>query len=176
MPLLAAVAVVLALLCAGVLVANALVRRRNRVRYAWSDVDVLLERRARVLPALAAAVTGSMRHEAGVLEQVAQARTRALAVAGRPPDERAAGEAELGEAAARLIAVIEASPELHADETSDRLYSELVETEAAIARSRLVYNRTVESYNTARTQVPGALVAAPLGFRAAPFFGRQGAA
>ena len=176
MPLLAAVVVVAVVLVAVVLVANALVRRRNRVRYAWSDVDVLLERRARVLPALAAAVAGSMRHEAGVLEQVARARSRAAVVADRPPDERAAEEAELEAAAARLIAVIEASPELHADDTADRLFAELVETEAGIARSRLVYNRTVESYNTARSQLPGALLAAPLGFRAEPFFGREGAA
>jgi LemA protein len=160
---------VVALLVVGlVLLYNRLVRLRNRVDNAWSQVDVQLRRRYDLIPNLVETVKGYAAHERETFEAVTAARTRAQA-AGTVQDQ-AQAENMLSQALGRLFAVAEAYPELQADENFRQLQDELATTENRIAVSRQVYNDTVLSYNNAIQTVPGALVAGPFGFAKREFF------
>ncbi|HEX5799195.1 MAG TPA: LemA family protein [Gaiellaceae bacterium] len=160
---------VVALLVVGlVLLYNRLVRLRNRVDNAWSQVDVQLRRRYDLIPNLVETVKGYAAHERETFEAVTAARTRAQA-AGNVQDQ-AQAENMLSQALGRLFAVAEAYPELQADENFRQLQDELATTENRIAVSRQVYNDTVLSYNNAIQTVPGVLVAGPFGFAKREFF------
>jgi LemA protein len=160
---------VVALLVVGlVLLYNRLVRLRNRVDNAWSQVDVQLRRRYDLIPNLVETVKGYAAHERETFEAVTAARTRAQA-AGTVQDQ-AQAENMLSQALGRLFAVAEAYPELQADENFRQLQDELATTENRIAVSRQVYNDTVLTYNNAVQTVPGVLVAAPFGFAKREFF------
>ena len=160
---------VVALLVVGlVLLYNRLVRLRNRVDNAWSQVDVQLRRRYDLIPNLVETVKGYAAHERETFEAVTAARTRAQA-AGTVQDQ-AQAENMLSQALGRLFAVAEAYPELQADENFRQLQDELATTENRIAVSRQVYNDTVLSYNNAIQTVPGVLVAGPFGFAKREFF------
>ena len=160
---------VVALLVVGlVLLYNRLVRLRNRVDNAWSQVDVQLRRRYDLIPNLVETVKGYAAHERETFEAVTAARTRAHA-AGTVQDQ-AQAENMLSQALGRLFAVAEAYPELQADENFRQLQDELATTENRIAVSRQVYNDTVLTYNNAVQTVPGVLVAAPFGFAKREFF------
>ena len=160
---------VVALLVVGlILLYNRLVRLRNRVDNAWSQVDVQLRRRYDLIPNLVETVKGYAAHERETFEAVTAARTRAQA-AGTVQDQ-AQAENMLSQALGRLFAVAEAYPELQADENFRQLQDELATTENRIAVSRQVYNDTVLSYNNAIQTVPGVLVAGPFGFAKREFF------
>ena len=160
---------VVALLAVGlVLLYNRLVRLRNRVDNAWSQVDVQLRRRYDLIPNLVETVKGYAAHERETFEAVTAARTRAQA-AGTVQDQ-AQAENMLSQALGRLFAVAEAYPELQADENFRQLQDELATTENRIAVSRQVYNDTVLTYNNAVQTVPGVLVAGPFGFAKREFF------
>ncbi len=164
--LIAVVALVLAIALAWLF--NHLVRLRNQVRVAWSDVDVQLQRRHDLVPPLVEIVKGYAAHESGVLERVA--RERRAAQAAGSPDARSAPETALGVDLSRLIALGEAYPELKANENFMQLSSELVETEDLIQHARRFYNGSVRQYNTAIERFPTLLIARPLGFSPAEFF------
>ena len=160
---------VVALLVVGlVLLYNRLVRLRNRVDNAWSQVDVQLRRRYDLIPNLVETVKGYAAHERETFEAVTAARTRAQA-AGTVQDQ-AQAENMLSQALGRLFAVAEAYPELQADENFRQLQDELATTENRIAVSRQVYNDTVLTYNNAVQTVPGVLVAGPFCFAKREFF------
>ena len=160
---------VVALLVVGlVLLYNRVVRLRNRVDNAWSQVDVQLRRRYDLIPNLVETVKGYAAHERETFEAVTAARTRAQA-AGTVQDQ-AQAENMLSQALGRLFAVAEAYPELQADENFRQLQDELATTENRIAVSRQVYNDTVLTYNNAVQTVPGVLVAGPFGFAKREFF------
>jgi LemA protein len=164
-----------ALLVVGlVLLYNRLVRLRNRVDNAWSQVDVQLRRRYDLIPNLVETVKGYAAHERETFEAVTAARTRAQA-AGTVQDQ-AQAENMLSQALGRLFAVAEAYPELQADENFRQLQDELATTENRIAVSRQVYNDTVLTYNNAVQTVPGVLVAGPFGFAKREFFEIEAAA
>ncbi len=162
----AAAAIIAALLIAFALIYNRLVRDNNRCIYTWADVDALLAQRAATLPQLVAAVSGAFRHERSVLTSVALARRRVEKAGREPSPERAAAEAELGDAGGRLVALVEANPELRTAEATRELIETLRDLEDRLARARMVYNRTVQSYEDRRRALPGALIAGPLGFGA----------
>ena len=159
---------VVALLVVGlVLLYNRLVRLRNRVDNAWSQVDVQLRRRYDLIPNLVETVKGYAAHERETFEAVTAARTRAQQAQG--PAEQGAAEGILGQALGRLFAVAEAYPELRATENFQQLQTELSETENKIQVARQVYNDTVLTYNTAIQTFPALLVAGPLGFGGARY-------
>jgi LemA protein len=160
----AAVVVGLAL----VLLYNRLVRLRNRVANAWSQVDVQLRRRYDLIPNLVETVRGYASHERATFEEVTAARTRAQAA--QSVEEQAGAENALTAAIGRLFAVAEAYPELRASENFQRLQGDLTETERTIAVSRQVYNDTVLTYNNAIQTIPANLVAGLFGFHERPFF------
>ena len=166
--LLILIGVVALIAVALVLFYNRLVRLRNRVDNAWSQVDVQLRRRYDLIPNLVETVKGYAAHERETFEAVTAARTRAQA-AGTVQDQ-AQAENMLSQALGRLFAVAEAYPELQADENFRQLQDELATTENRIAVSRQVYNDTVLTYNNAVQTVPGVLVAGPFGFAKREFF------
>jgi LemA protein len=153
---------------------NRLVRLRNRVENAWSQVDVQLRRRYDLIPNLVETVKGYAQHERATFEEVTRARTRAQDA--RTVEEQAEAENVLTAAIGRLFAVAEAYPELRASENFQQLQSQLEETEDKIRVARQIYNDAVLSYENARETVPTNLIAGMFGFAEKPFFELEEAA
>ena len=147
---------------------NGLVRIRNEVRNAWSQIDVQLKRRHYLIPNLVETVKGYAGHERGTLEAVMAARSRAVGAGNL--DERVRAEGELTQALGRLLAVVESYPQLKANENFLALQEELTSTENKVGFSRQYYNDSVMQYNTRIQQFPSNLVAGTFGFRESPFF------
>lgn len=163
---------VLVLVALGAFVAltyNGLARLRLLAANAWADIDVQLKRRHDLVPALVAAVKGHAGYERDTLESVVEARDRA-ARAGGPA---AAGKAEgaLAASVRQIFALAEAYPDLKAGESFLSLQRSLTEIEDHIQNARRYYNAVVRDLNTRIAQFPANLVAGPLGFRPAEFFG-----
>jgi LemA protein len=157
-----AAAVVAVVAVAVVLLLNRLISARNRTAAAWGDVDAELRRRADLVPELTAAVAAYAGHERSVIDAAARARSEAH---GDDPPARAAAEQRLGSAIGGVIGIAEGYPGLRASERFAQLSTALSQSEDRIARSRLVYNDTVQTYNTAIQALPAGLVAGALGFR-----------
>lgn len=151
---------------------NNLVRLRQRVQNAWSQVDVQLKRRYDLIPNLVNAVKGYAGHEKDTLERVTQARNMAIA-AGTMQDQ-AQAENILSGALKSLFAVAEAYPQLQASANFMQLQAELTDTESKIAFARQFYNDTVQNFNTRIELFPANLVAGMLGFRMVDYFTLQG--
>ncbi|HEY7823122.1 MAG TPA: LemA family protein [Acidimicrobiia bacterium] len=162
------VAVVVLLVIVVAAMYNGLVRDRNRVENAWSQVDVQLKRRYDLIPNLVETVKGYATHEQQTFERVTQARNAAQAA--ESPGEQAEAENFLTSALRQLFAVAEDYPELRASENFQGLQEELSETEDRIAVSRQIYNDTVLTYNNKVQQVPTNMVASIFGFDEREFF------
>lgn len=160
--------VVVAVLLWVISVYNKLVRGRNRVREAWSGIDVQLRRRASLVPNLVETVRGYAAHERGVFDEVARARG-ALHQAGSAAAAAGANTA-LSQALGHLFAVAEAYPQLRASETFTGLQRDLGDAEDKIAFARQFYNRNVLDFNTRVESFPGNLIASTLGFLPAEYF------
>ena len=147
---------------------NRLVRSRNRVSTAWSDIDVQLQRRHDLIPQLVKAVDAYAKYEKATLEAVTELRAEAMRVA----DVNARGEAELAlsEGVGRLLALAESYPDLKANENFLKLQHELVETENYLQFARRYYNGSVRDYNTMTETVPSNLVAGVFRFEPREFF------
>lgn len=147
---------------------NGLVRDRNRVDNAWSQIDVQLKRRYDLIPNLVETVKGYASHEQETFERVIEARNAAQAAQG--PADQAEAENFLTGALRQLFALAEAYPELRATENFQQLQAELSETEDRISVSRQIYNDTVLTYNNKVQQVPTNIVASMFGFAEREFF------
>jgi LemA protein len=163
-----AVLVLIALALAVVVLYNRLVRLRNRVENAWSQVDVQLRRRYDLIPNLVETVKGYASHERATFEEVTNARTRAQEA--RTVPEQASAENVLTAAIGRLFAIAEAYPELRATENFQQLQAQLQDTEDKIRVARQVYNDTVLTYENARETVPTNIVAGMFNFGEKEFF------
>lgn len=155
---------------------NTLVRRRNEIANAFAQIDVQFKRRHDLVPNLVETAKRYLQHEQGTLEAVAAARAGALQAgdaARKLPADAAAiatlsgAEGALGGLLARLMAVVEAYPELKADATMRDLSEELAHTENRIAFARQAFNDAVLDYNNQAQQAPANLVAGTFGFRPA---------
>ena len=166
--ILIAVAVAVLLALAVIVLYNRLIRLRNRVENAWSQVDVQLRRRYDLIPNLVETVKGYASHERATFEEVTNARTRAQQA--RTVEEQAQAENVLTAAIGRLFAVAEAYPELRATENFQQLQAQLEETEDKIRVARQVYNDTVLTYENARETVPTNTVAGLFSFQEKQFF------
>jgi LemA protein len=142
---------------------NELVRQDERVKQAWSQVDVQLERRADLIPNLVTTVKGYAQQEAGLFENVAAARAALLRAA--TPADRMAANAELDGLLGRLLAVSESYPQLKASGHFLELQSQLEGSENRIAIARLRYNASLQDYNAYLRRFPSGLVARSSGFR-----------
>ena len=165
-----AAAVALLLLLFVISTYNRMVRLRNRVRNAWSDIDVQLERRHDLVPNLVETARGYMAHERQVLEAVTSARAQAMS-AGSNLAARIAAEMALTGALGNLMVVAEKYPELQAGKNMLLLQEQLTSTENRIAFARQFYNESVTQLNTAIATFPRNLMAGILGFSPATFFG-----
>jgi LemA protein len=147
---------------------NGLIRSRNRVKEAWSGIDVQLRRRASLVPNLVETVKGYASHERETFEEVTRARS-AVEQAGSIPDAAAANNMLTG-ALRHLFAVAEAYPELRASENFMDLQNELSDIEEKIAFSRQFYNSNVLDYNNRLQTVPTVFIAGMFGFTREEFF------
>jgi len=147
---------------------NSLVRLRNRIDAAWSQIDVQLKRRYDLIPNLVETVKGYAAHERETLESVTQARNMAITAEG--PHQQAEAENMLTGALKSLFAVSEAYPDLKANQNFLNLQEELTGTEGRIAYARQYYNDQVYAYNTKIQTFPNMLIAGPFHFVAREFF------
>lgn len=147
---------------------NLLVKDRNQVLAAWSDIDVQLKRRHDLVPQLVTTVKAYANFEKATMTAVTELRTRSEAAAHLP--EKAALETEMASAINRLIVIAEDYPDLKADHNFRQLHSELTEIEDHIQYSRRFYNGAVRIFNTRIQSFPHFLVARPFGFEVAEFF------
>jgi len=159
-----------------VVIYNGLVALRNRVKNAFSQIDVQLQRRYDLIPNLVETAKAYMQHERDTLEAVIQARNQAQSAARRaednPGDTTAmqalmGAENVLGSALGRFFALAEDYPDLKANQNMAQLQEELASTENRIAFARQAYNDAVTAYNIKREQFPDALVANSFGFKPA---------
>jgi len=162
------ITVVLALLVWGVFLFNRLVKDRNRVASAWSDIDVQLTRRHDLVPVLVDAVKGYMSHEKATMEAVTMLRRQAER-AGKLA-EKAGLETELEAGLKKLIVLAEAYPDLKASENFIELQNQLVDVEDHLQYARRFYNGSVRILNTRVETVPDVVVARLFGFKPAEFF------
>jgi LemA protein len=142
---------------------NTLVQKNEAVKASWSQVDIVLQRRADLIPNLVETVKGFAAHEETVYGDIAKARS-ALLSAGTPQDKIAANQ-RLDGALGRLLLVVENYPQLKSNENFLRLQDELAGTENRIAVERKRYNDTLQDYNTYVQSFPNSIVAGWSGFK-----------
>ena len=159
-----AVLVIVALVLGGSFVSrrNQMVTKREAVNAAWSQVDVVLQRRADLIPNLVETVKGFATQEQVVFGDIAKARSALLSA--HTPTEKIAANGQLDSALGRLLVVVENYPQLRSNENFLRLQDELAGTENRIAVERRRYNETVQDYNTFISLFPNILVASMSGF------------
>jgi LemA protein len=147
---------------------NGLIRRRNQIENAWSQIDVQLKRRHDLIPNLVETVKGYAAHEKSTLDAVIQARN--AAVAAPTPSATAGAEGQLTGALRQLFALGEAYPDLKANENFLALQEELAATEGRVAYARQFYNDSVLEYNNKLQQFPTVYFAKILDFQRREYF------
>lgn len=159
------VLVLIALIAFGqyVSVRNTLVAKNEAVKSTWSQVDIVLQRRADLIPNLVETVKGYAKQEQTVFGDIAKARS-ALLSAGNPQEKIAANQ-QLDGALGRLLLIVENYPQLKSNENFMRLQDELAGTENRIAVERKRYNDTLQDYNTYVQQFPHNIFANWAGFK-----------
>ena len=143
-------------------VKNTLVSKNEAVKGAWSQVDIVLQRRADLIPNLVETVKGFATQEQVVFGDIAKARSALLGA--HSPAEKIAANGQLDSALGRLLVVVENYPQLKSNENFLRLQDELAGTENRIAVERRSYNQVVQDYNTFIATFPNSLVASMSGF------------
>ena len=144
-------------------VRNTLVTKNEAVKAAWSQVDIVLQRRADLIPNLVETVKGIAKQEQTVFGDIAKARSQLLS-AGTPSEKIAANQ-QLDGALGRLLAIVENYPQLKSNENFLRLQDELAGTENRIAVERKRYNDTLQDYNTYIQKFPANIFARWAGFK-----------
>lgn len=157
---------------AGVIVAmyNGLIRGKNRVDEAWSDIDVQLKRRYDLIPNLVETVKGYAAHEKTTLDEVINARNRAMSVENGASNAKAEAENMLTGALKSIFALAEAYPDLKANQNFLELQKELSDTEDKIMAARRFYNGNVRDFNTSIQIFPTNIINSILKFKAYDFF------
>ncbi len=151
---------------------NGLIRRKNRVDEAYSDIDVQLKRRYDLIPNLVEAVKGYMGHEKDTLVKLTEARSNAMQAhdSNASLAEKEAAENMLSNTLKSLFAVTENYPELKASQNFLQLQDELTDTENKIQASRRFYNGNVRDFNTKIQVFPTNIIVGMLKFTAYEFF------
>jgi LemA protein len=144
-------------------VRNSLVAKNEAVKTAWSQVDIVLQRRADLIPNLVETVKGIAGQEQKVFGDIAAARSRLLSA--NTPGDKIAANGQLDGALGRLLAVVENYPQLKSNENFLRLQDELAGTENRIAVERKRYNDTLQDYNTYVKTFPNNIFAGWAGFK-----------
>lgn len=147
---------------------NGLVRLRNQVKNAWSQIDVQLKRRHDLIPNLVETAKGYMKHERETFEAITKARSQAIEAQGVADTGKA--EAQLTGALGKFMLVVENYPDLKANQNFLALQEELTTTENKVSFSRQFYNDQVLQFNTRIESVPTNIIAGMFGFKQAEFF------
>ena len=147
---------------------NALVRLRNRVKNAWSQIDVQLKRRHDLIPNLVETAKGYMKHEQETLKGITEARSRAMGAGS--VGEKAKAEGELSGAMSKFFLVVENYPDLKANSNFLAVQEELTSTENKIAFSRQSYNDQVLFFNNKIQMFPSNIIAGMFNFKENEFF------
>jgi len=153
---------------------NALVRLRNQVDNAWSQIDVQLKRRHDLIPNLVETAKGYMKHERQTFEEITKARAQAMGAKGVA--DAAKAEGALGEALSKFMLVVENYPDLKANQNFLALQEELTGTENKISFSRQSYNDQVLFFNNKIQMFPSNIVAGMFSFTKRDFFEVESAA
>ena len=169
------VAVILVLLILFIIgIYNALVRLRNQVDNAWSQIDVQLKRRHDLIPNLVETAKGYMQHERQTFEAITEARSKAMGA--RNVSEAAKAEGALGEALSKFMLVVENYPDLKANQNFLSVQEELTSTENKISFSRQSYNDQVLFFNNKIQMFPSNMIANTFNFGKRDFFELESAA
>lgn len=162
------VSVMVALIVVVAVLYNRLVRDRNRVAGAWSDIDVQLQRRHDLIPQLVKAVDQYAKYERATIEAITTLRAEAM----KTTDVEKLGNTEeaLSSGVQRLLALAEQYPDLKASENFLKLQAELVESENYLQFARRFYNGSVREYNTRIESVPHNIIAGWFSFKTRSFF------
>ena len=144
-------------------VKNTLVAKNEAVKTAWSQVDIVLQRRADLIPNLVETVRGYAKQEQTVFGDIAKARSQLLSAG--TPEQKISANAQLDGALGRLLLIVENYPQLKSNENFLRLQDELAGTENRIAVERQRYNDTLRDYNVYVQQFPNSVFARSLGFK-----------
>ena len=163
--------VVLALMVLIIGMYNSLIRLKNRVEEAWSDIEVQLKRRYDLIPNLVNTVKGYAAHEKDTLQKVVEARNSAMQ-AREAGDTKKQAEAEnmLSSTLKTIFALSESYPELKANQNFIELQRELADTENKIQAARRFYNANVRDFNTKLEVFPTNIIANTLGFKRRDYF------
>jgi len=163
--------IIIVVLLAVVSLYNGLIRLKNRVDEAWSDIDVQLKRRYDLIPNLIETVKGYAAHEGTTLEKVVEARNVAMsAQKSGNIDEQLKAENTLSGTLKSIFALSESYPDLKANQNFLELQRELTDTEDKIQASRRFYNSNVRDFNTKLQVFPSNIIARFLKFSARKFF------
>ncbi len=165
------IAIIAGLAASVAILYNRLVRDRNRVDAAWSDIDVQLQRRHDLIPQIVKAVSQYAHYERATLEAITMLRAEAMKITDAADiDLRSEKEEQLGKEVHRLIALAEDYPDLKANENFLNLQNELVATENYLQFARRFYNGSVRQLNTRIETVPNNVIAGWFGFTQRGFF------
>ena len=158
---------------------NKLVSLRNRFKNAFAQIDVQLKRRYDLIPNLVETAKGYMKHERETLEAVIEARNQAAKIEATVAADPSNGEAVKGLIGAegaltgslgRLFAVMEAYPDLKANQNMLALQEELTSTENKVAFARQAFNDSVMTYKNERESFPSNIITGMFNFQDATFF------
>lgn len=147
---------------------NSIIRAKNQVDEAWSDIEVQLKRRYDLIPNLVETVKGYATQESSVLENVTKARTAAMGAGSL--QEKLKDENALSGTLKSLFAVAESYPDLKSNTNFMQLQKDLTDTEDKIQAARRFYNGTVRDFNTKLQVFPTNIFASMLGFKSREFF------
>jgi LemA protein len=170
LPALAFLAILIVLAAWVIGLYNGLVRLRNGVKNAWSQIDVQLKRRYDLVPNLVETVKGYASHERDTLEAVIKARQQAIDISSDSVAEQAKAENMLSQTLRSLFALSESYPDLKANQNFLALQEELTSTENKISFARQHYNDSAMTYNNKTEVFPSNLVANTFNFEPADFF------
>ena len=163
------VAAILVLLIFSVIgIYNALIRLRNQVDNAWSQIDVQLKRRHDLIPNIVETAKGYMKHERETFEAITNARSQAMGA--NTVSEASKAEGALGEALSKFMLVVENYPDLKANQNFLMVQEELTSTENKIAFARQSYNDQVLSFNNKIQMFPSNIIAGTFSFGKRDFF------
>ncbi|MBK0347082.1 LemA family protein [Aerococcaceae bacterium zg-ZJ1578] len=160
--------IIVAIIAVGLLawfgIYNGLVKTRNWAQESFSQIDVQLQRRNDLIPNLVETVKGYAAHEKETLDAVIKARQQLIDIANASPEQINAASNALSGTLSRLLAVAEAYPDLKANTNFTELQRSLTDTEDKIAKARMLYNSSINQYNTKIQVVPNNIVAGVHGF------------
>ncbi len=157
------VLIVVVLLFMSINIYNGLVELKNQLERSWANIDVILKQRSDEIPMLVQIIEQYTNYEAGLLQKLADSRTRYGTA--RSTDEKINSSLELGQALSGILAIGEAYPELKANQDFIKLQERISGLESTLADRRELYNETVTNFNTRLEQFPDVIAARLLNYR-----------